>query len=196
MEPDAVLPSWNDTPTRAAIVDFVAASVDPDSDLFVPVPERVAVFDNDGTLWSEKPMPIQLDFTVFRMAQQVEGDPSLAVNQPYAAAVERDFHWLGAAMVKHYHGDDADLGLLSAAVSTRLRGHDDRGVRDAGRRVVRDGDAPGSEAPVPHAAASRRWSSCCAISSRTGSPPTSRRAATATSCARSPRRSTASRRSG
>ena len=122
VEPAAVLPSWNDTASRAAIVEFVAASVDPASDLFVPVPERVAVFDNDGTLWSEKPVPIQLDFTVFRMAQQAESDPSLAVNQPYTAAVERDFHWLGAAMVKHYHGDDTDLGLLAGAVSRAFEG--------------------------------------------------------------------------
>lgn len=116
------LPSWNDTATRAAILDFVHAVTDPSSDRFAPIPERVAVFDNDGTLWSEKPIPIQLDFTLFRMAQQVESDPSLGANQPYKAAVERDFHWLGAAMVKHYHGDDADMGLLSAAVSRAFEG--------------------------------------------------------------------------
>jgi hypothetical protein len=70
------------------------------------------VFDNEGTLWSEKPVPIQLDFTLFRMAELAGQDPSLAERQPYRAAVERDFRWLDQAIVKQYHGDDADLELL------------------------------------------------------------------------------------
>jgi hypothetical protein len=72
--------------------------------------------------WSEKPIPIQLDFTLFRMAELAAADSSLRERQPYKAAVERDYHWLGAAMVKHYHGDDADLGLLMAAVQTAFGG--------------------------------------------------------------------------
>ena len=84
---------------------------------FVEPAERVAVFDNDGTLWSEKPIPIQLDFTLFRMAELARADPSLRGRQPYQAAVERDYRWLGEAMVKHYHGDDADLRLLMAAAT-------------------------------------------------------------------------------
>jgi hypothetical protein len=53
---------WNKTPTRQAILDFVAAIVTPSSPDFVPPAERIAVFDNDGTLWCEKPMYIQMDF--------------------------------------------------------------------------------------------------------------------------------------
>jgi phosphoserine phosphatase len=117
LEVEHELQSWNDTPVRTAIVEYVEAITDENSSRFVPVAERVAVFDNDGTLWSEKPIPIQLDFTLYRMAQQVAADPSLGDRQPYQAAAEHDYRWLGAAMVKHYHGDDADLGLLSAAVS-------------------------------------------------------------------------------
>jgi hypothetical protein len=82
----------------------------------------VAVFDHDGTLWSEKPIPIQLDFTLFRMAELAEADPSLKEHQPYKAAAERDYHWLGEAMVKHYRGDDADLHLLMAGVQTAFGG--------------------------------------------------------------------------
>ena len=104
------LPSWNDTPTRQAIVDFVAARRND------PPDERVAVFDNDGTLWCEKPMPVQLDFTIRRFAAMAEADPSLRDRQPWKAAYEQDVKWLGAAMVKHYHGDDSDLRLLEAAV--------------------------------------------------------------------------------
>ncbi len=72
--------------------------------------------DNDGTLWCEKPMPIQLDFTIRRLGQLAAEDPSLQDQQPYKAAYEHDLHWIGAAMVKHYHGDDSDLSLLMAAV--------------------------------------------------------------------------------
>jgi phosphoserine phosphatase len=93
-----------------------------DGDGYVPESERVAVFDNDGTLWSEKPIPIQLDFTLYRMAEQATAGPGLADRQPYKAALEKDYRWLGAAMVKHYHGDDADLDLLLGAVSKAFEG--------------------------------------------------------------------------
>src|SRR6201992_4369709 len=122
MTAEALLASWNDTSNRTAITDFVAAITDVDAERFVPEPERVAVFDNDGTLWSEKPIPIQLDFTLFRMAELAETDPALRERQPYKAAVERDYRWLGEAMVKHYHGDDADLALLERAVESAFSG--------------------------------------------------------------------------
>jgi phosphoglycolate phosphatase-like HAD superfamily hydrolase len=111
-----LLTSWNDTPTRAAIIDFVARVSRDGGPDFVPEPERIAVFDNDGTLWPEKPIPIQLDYTLFHMGRLTERDPSLAERQPYKAAKERDFKWLGDAMIKHYHGDDADVHLLMGAV--------------------------------------------------------------------------------
>ena len=122
MAAETLLALWNDTPTRRAIVDFVQAVSTEGSHGFVAPAERVAVFDNDGTLWSEKPVPIQLDFTLFRMAELAGQDPSLAERQPYRAAVERDFRWLDQAIVKHYHGDDADLGLLMGAVESAFEG--------------------------------------------------------------------------
>lgn len=111
------LGSWADGPTRSAIVDFVervTAAGGPD---FVEPADRVAVFDNDGTLWCEKPMPVQLDFTVRRFAEMAAADPALQQKQPWKAAHEHDLHWLGAAMVKHYRGDDDDLKLLMGAVT-------------------------------------------------------------------------------
>jgi hypothetical protein len=117
---DELLASWNDTPTRQAIVDFVA-SVSDGPQLVAPE-ERIATFDNDGTLWAEKPMPIQLDFTLRRLAEQAEADASLRDRQPWKACYEHDQAWLGAAMVKHYHGDDGDLHLLMAAVPTAFAG--------------------------------------------------------------------------
>jgi hypothetical protein len=71
------LPSWNDTPTRRAIVDFVRRVTEEGSPDYVPPVERVAVFDNDGTLWCEKPMPVELGFVLKRFAEQAEADPAL-----------------------------------------------------------------------------------------------------------------------
>ena len=122
MASETLLALWNDTPTRRAIVDFVQAVSTEGSPGFVAPAERVAVFDNDGTLWSEKPIPIQLDFTLFRMAELAGQDPSLAERQPYRAAVKRDFRWLDEAIVKHYHGDDADVGLLLGAIESAFAG--------------------------------------------------------------------------
>ncbi|MDF2826615.1 MAG: acid phosphatase [Mycobacterium sp.] len=111
----AQLDSWKDGSTKAAIVDFVDSVVAP-GESFVPAEERVAVFDNDGTLWCEKPMYIQLDFIIGRLAAKAADDPVLAAQQPYQAAVARDLQWFGAAITKHYQGDDADLGVLAGAV--------------------------------------------------------------------------------
>jgi phosphoglycolate phosphatase-like HAD superfamily hydrolase len=111
------LDSWTDGPTRAAIGDFVARVIDEDGPDFVEPAARVAVFDNDGTLWCEKPMPIQLDFTVRRLAEMARDDPALREQQPWKASFEGDLHWMGAAMVKHYHGDDEDLRALMGAVT-------------------------------------------------------------------------------
>ncbi|MCF6388253.1 haloacid dehalogenase-like hydrolase [Mycobacterium sp. MBM] len=116
------LETWRDGPTRSTIVDFVARvcrEVDP--------VERVAVFDNDGTLWCEKPMYIQLDFIVRRLAGKVSTDPSLAEEQPYLAAHNGDLRWFGGAITKHYQGDDSDLKTLAAAV---LSLHDSVKVED------------------------------------------------------------------
>jgi hypothetical protein len=86
---DDLLPSWRDTPTRRAIIDFVESIGD------VSVEERVAVFDNDGTLWCEKPMPIELGFILERLAEMAEQDASLHGRQPWKAAHEKDDSWLG-----------------------------------------------------------------------------------------------------
>lgn len=114
MDNTTALPSWRRTRTRAAIEAFVASVVDgPDA---VPVEERIAVFDNDGTLWAEKPMPTQLHYVVEQWRVVAERNPDLAERQPYRAAVSGDLAWLGAAIDKHYVGDDSDLKVLLAAL--------------------------------------------------------------------------------
>ena len=90
-----MLNSWNDGPTKSAIVDFVERVVND-----VAPEDRIAVFDNDGTLWCERPSYIQLDFLVRRMAEQAAADPSLARHQPYTAAASSDLSWFGDAITK------------------------------------------------------------------------------------------------
>ncbi len=112
------LDSWTGGATKSAIVDFVTRVSDEAGPDYVEPAARVAVFDNDGTLWCEKPLVIQLDFTVRRLAELAKADPDLQQQQPYQAAYEGDLHWMGAAMVKHYSGDDGDLHLLMGAVTS------------------------------------------------------------------------------
>jgi len=118
----ADLASWNDTATRAAIVDFVARVTTEGGPDFVPPSERVATFDNDGTLWCEKPMPIDLGFILVRLAEMAEADESLREKQPWKAAREKDYHWLGDVITKHYHGDDADVKVLLAGILQAFAG--------------------------------------------------------------------------
>jgi hypothetical protein len=95
------LPSWNDAPTRQAITEFVGRVTWDGASTFVPLEERVAVFGNDGTLWSEKPMPIQLGFILERLAEMASEDPSLRDQQPWKAAHERDHAWLASVVEQH-----------------------------------------------------------------------------------------------
>jgi phosphoserine phosphatase len=111
-----MLGSWSDGATKSAITDFVARVTAEGGPDYVEPAARVAVFDNDGTLWTEKPLVIQLDFTIRRFRELAENDPTLRTQQPYQAAYEGDMHWLGGAVVKHYHGDDSDMKLLMIAV--------------------------------------------------------------------------------
>src|SRR3954469_3370209 len=92
------LTSWRDGGAKQAITDFVARVRGDDGSDPVPVEERLAVFDNDGTLWCEKPMPIQLDFILRRLVEMAEADTALRDRQPWKAAYTRDYRWLGALM--------------------------------------------------------------------------------------------------
>ncbi len=110
------LPSWREGATSSAIIDFVATVCGEDGSTGVPPEERVAVFDNDGTLWCEKPMPIQLDFVLRRLHEMAEEQPELRNRQPWKAAYDRDYTWLGTVLAAHYAGDDTNLGTLAAGV--------------------------------------------------------------------------------
>ena len=113
---DEPLASWNEGAAKDAILDFIDRACGADSSEAVPVPDRVAVFDNDGTLWCEKPMPIQLDFFLRRLVAMAEADPSLRDRQPWKAAYERDYGWLAQVMADHYAGDDTNLRVVSGGL--------------------------------------------------------------------------------
>jgi phosphoglycolate phosphatase-like HAD superfamily hydrolase len=90
------LPSWNDTAPKAAIVEFVEKVSKEGSPDFVPKPERIAVFDNDGTLWIEHPMYVQLAFALDRVKAEAPNHPEWATTQPFQAVLEGDMKALAA----------------------------------------------------------------------------------------------------
>jgi phosphoserine phosphatase len=88
------LPSWNDGRTKQSILDFVAAVTREGSSDFVPVPERIATFDNDGTLWVEHPMYTQLAFALDRVKGLAPQHPDWKTKQPFKAVLDGDMKTL------------------------------------------------------------------------------------------------------
>src|SRR3954447_20358174 len=126
-DPASGLSSWRDGPARRAIVEFVARGRAEDGPEPVPIDQRLAVFDNDGTLWCEKPMPIQLDFILRRLVEMARADAALRDRQPWKAAYERDYAWLNAVVAEHYAGDEHNVKILAAGV---LAAYDGISVED------------------------------------------------------------------
>jgi phosphoglycolate phosphatase-like HAD superfamily hydrolase len=85
-----MLESWNEGPTRAAILDFVARVTADGGPDYVPPSERIAVFDNDGTLWCEKPAYLQAFFVLQRLHEQAAADPELADRDVVKALLAND----------------------------------------------------------------------------------------------------------
>ena len=84
------LRSWNDTPTKQAILDYVAATSDESGPDYIPPADRIAAFDNDGTLWVEQPAPAQAGMLLGKLVELVKADPSLATEDPYKSSVNQD----------------------------------------------------------------------------------------------------------
>lgn len=104
-----MLPSWRDTPTRQAIVDFVVATTTPTSAQYVPPAERIAVFDNDGCLWSEQPAYFQLLFALDRVRAMAPQHPEWKEKEPFKSALAGDMKGLAAG------GEHAILELVMAS---------------------------------------------------------------------------------
>ncbi|MCA8879515.1 MAG: haloacid dehalogenase-like hydrolase [Rhodobacteraceae bacterium] len=109
------LPSWNDTPTKAAIVDFVAKVTNEGGPDFVPEADRIATFDNDGTLWVEHPMYTQLAFALDRVKEMAPDHPDWKTTQPFQAVLEGDMKALGASGEE---GLMTIVGVTHAGMST------------------------------------------------------------------------------
>ncbi len=106
------LPSWNDTTTKAAIIAFVDEVTDPDSASFVPEDDRIAVFDNDGTLWAEQPVYFQVLYALDVLREKAAADPSILTSDVLAAAAEGDMEGLMA------EGVDGLLEVINVSHAT------------------------------------------------------------------------------
>ena len=99
------LPSWNDNNTKESILSFIQTVTDPESASFVPLLKRIATFDNDGTLWLEKPLFIQLQFGLRAIYKLAAEKPELRERQPFNAVYEKDMLWLGKVSSDYAKGD-------------------------------------------------------------------------------------------
>jgi hypothetical protein len=103
------LPSWNDGPAKKAILDFVARTTTDGAPDFVPVPQRIAVFDNDGTLWAEQPIYFQFAFAIDRVKALAAQHPEWKEREPFKSAIAGDMAGLAAA---------GEKGLLEIMAAT------------------------------------------------------------------------------
>jgi hypothetical protein len=105
------LPSWNDGGSKKALVDFVARVTQEGSPAFVPVPERIATFDNDGTLWGEQPVYVQVAFALDRVKRLAPQHPEWTQKQPFKGVLEGDLQAVAAS---------GERGLLEMIAATHL----------------------------------------------------------------------------
>jgi phosphoserine phosphatase len=114
---DQPLPSWKEGEAKRAIIDFVASTTRQGPG-FVAVADRIATFDNDGTLWVEQPLPPQFDFVFGKWGEEIKADPSLAEQQPYKAIIARDPAFFAGVATQ----DPEVVGTLLAAFARTWKG--------------------------------------------------------------------------
>jgi len=105
---DDPLASWNEGPAKQSIVAFVKRVTTEGSPDFVPVPERIATFDNDGTLWNEEPLPVQLFFVLDRVKALAPQHPEWKTQEPFASVLKGDLKGVAAG------GESAIVELIMA----------------------------------------------------------------------------------
>ena len=118
------LRSWSDTATKSAIVEFVESVTDEASSAFVPVAERIAVFDNDGTLWSEQPAYFQLFYAIDYIRKHADEHPEWRTTQPFKAAIDGDLQTLAAG------GEEGLVKLMMASHAGMTNDEFDQSVAD------------------------------------------------------------------
>ena len=113
---------WNDGPAKKSIVDFVTQVTTKGSPSFVPPAERIATFDNDGTLWLEKPMYIQLQHGMHAIGKAAAERPELRDHQPFKAIYEKDMAWLGKVASDYAKGDPSGVFVLVSGLTDIMEG--------------------------------------------------------------------------
>lgn len=113
MTGNELLSSWNEGAAKSAIIEFVERTAAGG----VPVEERIAAFDADGTLWCEKPAPVEVDFLLRRLAEMAKADPRLRDRQPWKAAYAQDGDWFDKVIKEHYAGDETNVKTLLGGVT-------------------------------------------------------------------------------
>ena len=176
------LPSWNDGPTKQSILDFVTRVTTAGGRDFVPVPERIATFDNDGTLWTEQPIYFQTIFAMDRVKAAVARHPEWRTTEPFRSVLADDRAQLALM---------GEKGMLEIIAATHA------GITtEEFRQTVLDWLAtarhPRFKRPYTDSSTSR-CSSCWPTCAPTSSRPSSSRAAASSSCGRGPSAPTAFR---
>ena len=178
------MPSWNDGPSKTAILQFVSAVTDEKGKDYVEPAERIAVFDNDGTLWVEQPMYTQLTFAFDRVKELAPQHPEWKTEQPFKALLEGDMETVGASGMK---------GIIEIVMAT----HSGMTAAEFEKRAaswIATAKHPKFKSSTPNASTSPSSSSsptCAPMDSRPSSSPE----AASSSCAPGRKGSTAFRRS-
>ena len=131
------LPSWAETDARTRLIDFVGKVTDPSLDSYVPPSERIAVFDNDGTLWAEQPIYVQLRFAIDDVARRGAADPSVLTSDALKAAASGDIEalmktgkqGLTEVMMLSHGGMTADVFSQNVAAWLETARHPTTGLR-------------------------------------------------------------------
>ncbi len=118
------LPSWNDTAPRKAIMQFVATVTDKASPGFVPPEQRIATFDNDGTLWAEQPMYFQFFYVADRVKAMAPEHPEWKTEEPFASLLKGDMKGVAAG------GEKGLMKMLAATHSGMTTDEFEKSVKD------------------------------------------------------------------
>lgn len=131
---ESPLSLWRDGGAKSRILDFVKKTNDRSSKHYVPREERIAVFDNDGTLWCERPVPFQATFILERLISLAKTNPELREKIPFQLNIDHAQAWMAEVITRHYRGEEVQLDELATLL---LMAFEDIEVH-AYQKMVRD----------------------------------------------------------
>jgi len=131
------LPSWNDGTIKSSIIAYVEKVTKEGSHDFIPKENRIATFDNDGTLWAEKPYVQEL-FAFYRVKKMVEANPALAQKQPFKAVIEKD---------KTFFAKGGEKTLIELVAATHTGMTEDE-FENSAKEFFTAAQYPGKNAPL------------------------------------------------